>query len=295
MPKGEKPDGGRYRLLLTTALENLFEVKRAGDAVKRLFDRGAVGMKTNCIARRNNSTPVALVEALGDVLEESGIEANDIVIWERTNRELEAAGFKLNASNFGRRCLGTDSKGFGYGRKLYSSGNVSSLISNILTDLINYNINVTVLKDHSLAGLSGGLKNMYGAIHNPNKYHDDNCDPFAAHVNNLEPIRARNRLTIIDAHRVQFHGGPGYDSRFLQPYGGLIISNDPVAADRVALEILEKVRRKNGKPSLAESGRPVKYLASAEKIGLGTATMEKIALNILEVQAGGRVSRGGEL
>ena len=39
-----------------------------------------------------------------------------------------------------------------------------------------------VVKDHDLAGVSAGLKNWYGVIHNPNKYHDSCCDPYVADV-----------------------------------------------------------------------------------------------------------------
>ena len=61
---------------------------------------------------------------------------------------------------------------------------------------------------------------MYGAINNPNKYHADNCDPYCAHVNSLEPIKSKNRLTMIDAVRVQYNGGPGYVEDYLTYYGG---------------------------------------------------------------------------
>ena len=37
-----------------------------------------------------------------------------------------------------------------------------------------------VLKDHDLAGVSLAMKNWYGVVHNPNKLHDDDCDPFVA-------------------------------------------------------------------------------------------------------------------
>ena len=144
------------------------------------------------------------------------------------------------------------------------------------------------MKDHSVAGLSAGLKNMYGAINNPNKYHADNCNPFCAQVSALEPIRTRNRLTVISAVSVQYQGGPGYIADYFAPYGGLIVSDDPVAADRIALEVLDHLRTAHGQPTLAKAGRPVKYLATAEEIGLGTATMSKINLRVAQVDVDGQ-------
>ena len=167
-----------FRIMLQAGLRIITGNPDRLRSLGTLIPRGPVGIKINCLARRNKSAPGALVQAAGDLLVESGRQENDIVVWERTNRELQAAGFKLNASSFGRRCLGTDTDGIGYGDRLFVSGEVGSLVSRVLTDLVKSNINMPALKDHSLAGMSGALKNMYGAIHNPNKYHDNNCSPL---------------------------------------------------------------------------------------------------------------------
>lgn len=282
-----------YRLLLEKALVSL-----AGDAdysrfLKKLFPRGAIGLKTNCLARMN-PTLLPLVDALSEILIQScGIDENRIVIWERTGDELKRAGYKLNASSFGRRCLGTDANGMGYGDDFYSSGSVNSLVTGILTRLVDHNINLPVLKDHSIAGMSAGLKNMYGAVHNPNKYHNGNCDPYAADINNLAPIRDKFRLAVIDAVKVQYENGPGFDGRYHDYYNGLVISADPVAADSIALEILQYLRRKNNRKTLLEAGRPVKYLETAAKIGLGTSDRNLIDLKVITVDQSGAVRSGG--
>ena len=51
-----------------------------------------------------------------------------------------------------------------------------------------------LLKDHDGAGVSIALKNMYGVIHNPNKYHPNGCNPYVADVNMLPDIRTKMRL-----------------------------------------------------------------------------------------------------
>jgi len=292
------PDKGldrkSYKIILEKGLRALVSEKTLKAGIKKLFPGGVVGMKTNCLARAFNSTSVALTAALSDILIDAGIKENNVVVWERSNDELKRAGFELNASSFGRRCLGTDSNGIGFSSNFYSAGEVNSLISRILTNIIDHNINLPVLKDHSIAGLSGGLKNMFGAINNPNKYHGNNCNPYAAHVSALEPIKAKNRLVIIDAVKVQYNAGPGYDSRYINHYGGLILSVDPVAADRVGLEILEHLRKINKLPSLKDAGRPADYLKTAEKTKLGIAEMQKIDLKVIMVDENGS-ERSGEL
>jgi len=291
-----QPDRGlkknQYSLLIKYGLRSLLNTESEEKEIRTLFTGSTLGLKVNCLAGKLNSTPLALVEALSDILTQAGFKDNDILVWERQSWELEKAGYKLNASSFGRRCFGTDSNSAGYSSDFYSFGKANSLVSRILTDLVDSNINLPVLKDHSIAGLSGGLKNMFGAINNPNKYHGDNCSPYAAHVSNLEPIKQKNRLTIVDAARVQYNMGPGFDSRYLDNFGGIILSADPVAADTIALEILEKIRQKHNQPSLKDAGRPVKYLLEAEQIGLGTADIDRVAVEVIFVDEDGNASAG---
>jgi len=281
-----------YDMLLTTALRTLSGQGDLAAAVRRYLPGSSVGMKTNCLAHKLNSTPLPLVEALTAILVGTAFKAKDVVVWERSNRELASAGFTPNVSGAGRRCVGTDASVVGYSEDFHSSGEVNSLVSRILTEIVDVNVNLPVLKDHSVAGLSAGMKNMYGAINNPNKYHGNNCDPFCAHVNNLEPIRRKNRLIVIDAVRVQYNGGPGFAEDYLAYYNGLVISDDPVAADRIGLEIVEHLRAISGQPTLERAGRPVGYLTSAEKLGLGVADIKKIELRVIRIDKDGRESAG---
>lgn len=288
--RGKPLSSDRYQRLVEIGLKTIAGESKIARAVRTFIPSGAVGMKVNCLTRNLNSTPVALTDGLTKILANAGTDKNNIIIWERTSRELELAGYDLNASSFGQRCLGTDTNGFGYSRDFYSSGEVDSLVSRVLIDLIDYNINLPILKEHSIAGLSACLKNMYGTINNPNKYHDNNCDPYAADISNLEPIKLKNQLSIIDAIRVQYNGGPGYDNRYLAYYNGLIISDDPVAADTIGLEIIEHFRKINKLPTLEKSGRPVKYLRSAEQRGLGVANRGLIDLKVIGVDESGQKS-----
>ena len=133
---------------------------------------------------------------------------------------------------------------------------------------------------------------MYGAINNPNKYHDPNCNPYCAHINNLDPIRKKNRLTVIDAVNVQYNGGPGFMANYMASYGGVVISDDPVAADRVGLEIIKHFRKVNRLPSLEEANRPVKYLKTASQLGLGESNISSIDVVVQNIDSGGNIETG---
>jgi len=91
-------------------------------------------------------------------------------------------------------------------------------------------------------GVTMALKNLFGAIHNPNKYHITAGDPYVADVNMLPPIRQKVRLTICDAIAPQYEGGPSYMPQWSWPFNGVIASRDPVALDYTGWQIIERKR-----------------------------------------------------
>ncbi|HPC10878.1 MAG TPA: DUF362 domain-containing protein [candidate division Zixibacteria bacterium] len=287
---GRRPGPETYRRLLEVGLAHLAGLPPAA-ALRSLLPGGTIGMKVNALVGPRNSTPPALTAAAGDLLEAAGWAAGDLIVWDRSNRELDRAGFTLNVGGNGRRCFGTDTAGFGYTAEIHTYGEVGSRVSRVLTEAVDSNINLPVLKNHSIVGLSGGLKNMYGAIHNPNKYHDHCGDPYCAHVSLLEPVRRKNRLTIADAVLVQYHGGPGFREEHVAPYGAVLLSDDPVAVDRVGLEIIEYLRARAGLGTLAEDKRAVTYLDTAA-CGLGAADLARIDVIVRAVDGAGRETSG---
>jgi uncharacterized protein (DUF362 family) len=235
-----------------------------------------VTIKVNCLGL---PTHHSVGEGVAQAVTATGVAPSNTIIWDRTDRELERAGYSLRKRGNAVRCFGTDSLGGqrgGYDETVSTSGNIGSMYSRIVTDQSDALVSAAVLKDHNLAGLSCALKNFYGAIHNPNKYHDNGCDPFVADVCAHPHVRDRLRLAVCDATRPQYHGGPPSRPRWQWPYGGILFATDAVALDRVALEILERKRASQGLQPLAAEDRPARYLASAAERGLGNADLETI-------------------
>lgn len=270
-------DPGAVARLFSRGLAILVDEREEVRAAAALFRRAdRVGIKVNTIGGRAISTRPEVADALASWLLRGGLEAKNIVIWDRTTRELREAGYAPGAGRSGARVVGTDAGGAGYGTSLVAHLNVGSLYSRILTEFLTASISLAVLKDHGLAGVTAGLKNYFGAIHNPNKYHDDRCDPFVAEVFDAPPVKTRHRLTVIDALTVQYHKGPSYHARWAARPGTLIFSRDPVAADSAGWRLIEELRAAAGLPALAAEGREPAYLRTAERMGLGLADASAI-------------------
>jgi uncharacterized protein (DUF362 family) len=213
------------------------------------------------------------VKRLCDHLQEAGVPARNIVIWDRTDRELSAAGFTLARSGSGVRCLGTEND---YERTPREWGPGGSCFARILVDDLTALINVGVLKDHDLAGVSIGLKNWYGTIHNPNKHHAEGCAPYIPYLAAAPLIHDKLRLTVIDASTLQYQGGPARNPKWSRKWNGILASTDPVAIDAVGWRLIESHRKEAGLPALAQEKREPVWIAGAERLGLGRADLAKM-------------------
>lgn len=266
-------------LMLEKGFSVLMEQKSLRDNLKSLFPQDEkIGIKINTIGGKNISTRPAISLSLARMLSDDRSGNRDVIIWDRTNRELKEAGYKLQLSRSGIRIFGTDTQGVGYNPELVSHLNIGSLFSSIQADQISSSVSLAILKDHGLAGVTAGMKNYFGAVHNPNKYHDTNCNPYVAEVFDTDTIKRKHRLTVLDGLIVQYHRGPAFHSRWADQQGLLIFSLDPVAADVVGWQVIEKLRSQKGLPSLQEENREPQYLKTAEKMGLGKATLSQISV-----------------
>jgi hypothetical protein len=251
--------------------------------LKLLFgDVDITGLKVNTLGGPGMSTSVGIVDRFLALLGDAGIPSKKLLTWDRSDRELKSAGFELRAKG-GPLCFGTDHAGVGFSADLASRGKVGGLLSKIQTNICQAVVNMPVLKDHGIAGITCSLKNNYGCIHNPNKYHDNGCDPYIADLNSLEQIRGKERLIVVDCLRVQFHGGPAYQPSYAANYGGILIGTDPVAIDTVGYGIIEELRKIAGKEPLRGSKREPIYLKRSAEYGLGIDDPRKIDLREITV------------
>ena len=276
-PRGAAVDRALVRRMLEAGLGQLASVNDPRAALRRwMRPADAVGLKVNCLAGRQMATHLELVDELVALLEQAGIARQQTMVFDRSDGDLRRGGFPLRTDGPDYRCLGNDTAG--YEPELTVMPNGASRFSRVATQMASVLINLPILKDHGLAGISGALKDNFGLVHNPNKYHLSGCDPHVAEVNAQKVVRDKQRLIICDAMRVQVDGGPGYNPAAVEAYGGLLFATDPVALDMVAWEIVERLRQKRGLRSLTKDKRRPVHILTAARQGLGVGDRARIDL-----------------
>jgi uncharacterized protein (DUF362 family) len=279
---GSTVDPQRMLALADRAMQALYNRDHPVDSWGKLVRPGdMVSLKVNTLGGRGISTNVHLVAAICERLQEAGVKASNIVVWDRDSDEMERAGFRIEIGNDRVRCFGTDR--VGYEQELSAWGSVGSCLSKILTQYCNVLINMPVLKDHDGAGVTIALKNMYGVIHNPNKYHPNGCNPYVADLNMLPGIRNRMRLTICDATTAMYEGGPGFKPEHSWNANTLLVSTDPVALDHTGWRMIERKRAEKGLKTLKAEEREPSYIATAADADHRLGANDSKMISIVEV------------
>ncbi len=293
------PDGSlnpeNARAGVDRAVELLTGKADFSDAWQMIFPKlqstDTIGLKVNCISRKCPTHPEVAYGIAESMVDGLGMNPNNIIIWDRTSSELKKTGYTLNRSEDGIRCFGTvenfsiarwiantkqnEEEGIGYdrARPVDSGDGVTSYLSNILTRMSTYLINVPVLKDHGLAGVTLSMKNHYGSIDNPRDCHSGFCDPFIARINAHPQIRKKTKLVICDAALGVSRGGPRGAPDF-QP-NRILASFDPVAIDYTGMQMINERRKQNNDDPVTSMAV---HIETANALGLGTGIPEKIEL-----------------
>ena len=119
-----------------------------------------------------------------------------------------------------------------------------SFFSEIVTKDITKLINIAVLKHNEDSGLTWAAKNIaLGVTTNKVRFHLDYCARAISEILNFSCIKDKMVLHIGEAAKISTKSVLGaqlaFDNR-------LFFSKDPVAMDRIGLDILDKKRREQG-------------------------------------------------
>jgi hypothetical protein len=303
------PDPAVLDAMLTRALVGLTGAATVDEAWRRFVQpEDVIGLKVNPVAGKLLSTSPEIVETVIRQLEHAGIARDHIVIWDRREFEMNEVGF--TAERFpGIRIVGTERKDAAgsftdAAGTLYSEAMIDrawfywadceekydaetlpymvnegkhSYFSRLVTKDLTKIINMPILKNAG-ASVTLCLKNLaYGAITNTGRLHKQLWAETCAEVPAFPPLRDKVVLNIVDGIRGCYNGGPGANPQFFTDYKTILVGTDPVAVDRVGYDIVIR-KRIEEKVQKEDTPRGRAFLTLAEKMGLGTADLDKIAL-----------------
>ena len=285
---GETLDEEIVSEMIDRAMMDLTGLASAKEAWKDfVLPTDIVGIKINPLAGEQLSTHRIIVDKIIDGLYGTGILPNQIIIWDRFESHLVKAGYEINRSDRGVRCFASDSEGVGYDDEVFyetekdmavrrENESTLSRYTKLLTREFTVVINVPVMKHHGIAGVSGCLKNLaFGSVDNTSRFHSNpiNCNPAIADIFAHTVLKDKVVLNIVDGLLAAFDGGPEYDPDGVWQYGGILVSQDPVALDQIIYQTIEEKRKEFELSSLSRLSR---YIRSAARMDLGTNDLDEV-------------------
>jgi uncharacterized protein (DUF362 family) len=277
-PNGLYPKEDDAKEMLERALKELTGAATLAASLGKFIHKDdKVAVKVNGIAKGGKfGTNKELVLPLLQGLLDLGVPASSIVVYEQFNSHM--LGTRISQSNVpaGITCathlnkdMATDDQPFPD-----MGGNIQTKFCRQLMEATAV-IDVTLIKDHSICGYTGCLKNMtHGSINNPGKHHLHHASPQIANLYAHEAIKSRVRLHVIDGYKIMYDGGPVEVVSYV-PHESVYVTTDPVAMDALGWEMIDKIRADKKMKSLEGVGRKPEYIEEAGKLGLGVFDASK--------------------
>jgi len=260
-------DNARVEMMVNRGITDLTGKTAVAEAWRSLVStQDVVGIKVFSAAGAISGTRPAVVAAVVRGLLEAGVPPEHIIIWDKREDDLRAAGFFKLAARFGVRAAGVlesgydptnfynpdtavighlvwgdlefGKKGDGVGRRSF----VSELVSRQMTKIIS----IAPLLNENTAGVCGHLYGLaMGSVDNTLRFEGD-ADRLAVAVPEIYALPSlgdRVVLNITDALIGQYEGGDKGLLQYSEVPNQLWFSRDPVALDTLALKELDRERR----------------------------------------------------
>ena len=309
------------REMMTRGMCALTGDRTAPEAWRRFFvPADVVGLKVNC---GGHPWVVSAYEIVAEVIRQLmgvGIPPTQIYIYERFQNQMDEVNYAphvpkgvqiVAAETANRRA---DNRGYDPATyveaDLFGEEDTRSNMMRLVTQRLTKIINIPNVKDHGATGATGCLKNIaYGSFSNVARTHykgKSHTLSFVGTLASVEPLRSRTVLQIMDGLRGVWHGGPFARTRRYVFYPKKIFfGTDPVAIDRLLLDIIDEKRKAEGAISIYDrSPRYLKvddsaardadpkvnviirepgHVEYAAKLGLGVADLAQIKVQDVEV------------
>ena len=242
-------------------------------AMRRLFrPTDVVGIKVNCLGGRGVSTRPEVALQLAAFLQAAGVPADRIYVWDRTDRELRAAGYALDRGR-GVRVFGTNED---FDERLVEWGPSASRFDRVLADGADRarlllraegpRPRRRVAHDEELVRRrpqpEQAARRRLRSVHPPPRR-------LPRHSRQAAPQRrGRRDSRSATAGRAEPRAGPGRSAASSPP-------PTPWRSTRSAGRCIEARRKEVGLPPLAAEGREPGHIAGAAKLGLGVADLAR--------------------
>ena len=254
------------REMMARGMRTLTGAGTTREAWRRLFDPSdVVGVKVNCGGYPHCISAYEIVAETVRQLTGLGVPARQIYVYERFQDQMNECNYAarlpegVQSVAAERANRSVDNSGYDPATYLEADlfgeddtrSNMMRLVSERLTKIIN----IPNMKDHGATGVTGCLKNIaYGSFSNVARTHQGGKSHTYSVVGTLasiEPLRSRTVLQILDGLRGVWHGGPfARTTRYVFYPKQIMFGTDPVAIDRLLLDIIDKERRAHGAISI---------------------------------------------
>lgn len=262
----EKIDVPVIQEMIAKGMQGLTGMPDARDAWRSFFEPSdVVGIKVNCSgAPQVMSSPEVVAEIVRNLMS-VGVPAKQIWIYERFPDQMATVKYEKYVPD-GVHVDGiekTRGSVLGYDPATYvevdffGEDDTRSMMVRHVTERFTKIINVPNMKDHGASGVTGCLKNIaYGNFSNVARSHQftkTNTLSFIGTLASTEPLRSKTVLNIMDGMRGVWHGGPFlHEQRFRFYPKQMMFGTDPVAMDRLLLDVIEAKRKQENAISVWE-------------------------------------------
>jgi uncharacterized protein (DUF362 family) len=241
-------DAAVVQVMVNEGIMNYTGRSTVGEAWKSLFPgitkNSIIGLKVNTLfSTRNTGTHPQVAYAVAEGLKQMDFSGtpypeNNIIIFDFHQNYLITQGYTMNTGTTGIRCYPSSQ----YTSYDFDIGGVNVKLTKIITETINYMVNIAYLKHHFLSGVSLCLKNHYGSLQNPEispLMHDASKygSPYISAISALEPVRMKQKFCIIDGLFGVTANGPSGVPTVIPDK--LIMGQDIVAVDYTGRELLK--------------------------------------------------------
>src|SRR5438067_10798980 len=254
------------REMMARGMRTLTGAGTTPDAWRRFFTPAdVVGIKVNCGGYPHCISAYEIVAEVVRQLTGVGVPVSQIYVYERFQNQMDECNYTahlppgVQAVAAERANRNVDNSGYDPATYLEADlfgeedtrSNMMRLVSRRLTKIIN----IPNMKDHGATGVTGCLKNIaYGSFSNVARTHQRGKSHTYSVVGTLasiEPLRSRTVLQIMDGLRGVWHGGPfARTTRYVFYPRQIMFGTDPVAIDRLLLDIIDSERRAHGAISI---------------------------------------------